>query len=1107
MKELKLLKELLKKRQNITVPIIGLFLITGNLGYGIDIYEDYINENVLVEIDKNGLDLKSNNLNITNNGTISALSLEDDFEMRPSDGNGISSEPYSGIGLGNIFNNGIIKGKAANQIQAPEVVGNGIFGANGIGNITNNGLISGTLTTLPNGASGNGIGANNSVGYVRNIGIISGYGDTSLSNSNSGWYSSNGIGIFGRDRVILEGVNNRGIIEGVNHFDRLGSSGNGIYSRSSGLGKVVEIINSGVIRAISTKGLYFQGENGNGIYSSHEIGNITNKGIVSGDSTILSTANSGNGVIAKVNIETITNDGVISGFSTDTDSNSGNGINSSDAGRITNSGVIKGSNQGIKGIGSSTNNGILAGQIITDSAYTNNGIAITLDNTGNITNIENGNAGIIAGKTVLNGNINIAGNDSSTSALATGANYDNYIINGAGTDKGALIVDENTELTNSIINGYNTAVYIESEKTLTATDTIFNGGGLKNDVAVIKGNDGDNTLNIFGNSIINGTVELGNGTNTLTIANTVQINGSLAGGDGAEDTLNLGEVQTAKATASPNLNILHDINGFESINTNGNITLFETVKINSGDITLESGDLVLRVDPTITIDGKVAGHALYDHVGTLSTTGGTLIIGANGLSEGTIIGMNGTTIFNGDAAPKDEFDSKYEEYHKLLATNSLVSTAILTTDGDIQLKIKDFLELPVQPEIGGDLPEIGVTPPIEPPVNPEPPIEPPVEPPIVMDSFLYEKLNKVYQSIVTAGEIGNLANTTLLEDKTYNESLGELLAILDQIYANNPYSYTLKSSRDSLKLFEDNLSYLTIKPKKDEVIVQGKAIYTGVKNDSGASGKNYYGFDTNHRNYKTTTNTVGGLATFEYGLSDDTSVGFVFGGNNQDVKFKGSSKIKGNSLYLGTFAKTDIKNFKFMSGVGYQYTSADADRKISNRYDSFSTGDKYDINSLNAFVEAKYVYNAEQDWTVEPKVRLSYYYIDQDKVNEGYTPGQISMRTDSVNSNTADVEIGVDFVKSLYLNNGKLKNILSLGVINTIGDKSKELNGYILGKEKDGKKFDIQGVELPKISGKVSYNLELEQTNGMIYTAGVSLEFAKDYNRNVNATVGMGYKF
>nr|WP_255492196.1 autotransporter outer membrane beta-barrel domain-containing protein [Cetobacterium sp. 2A] len=303
------------------------------------------------------------------------------------------------------------------------------------------------------------------------------------------------------------------------------------------------------------------------------------------------------------------------------------------------------------------------------------------------------------------------------------------------------------------------------------------------------------------------------------------------------------------------------------------------------------------------------------------------------------------------------------------------------------------------------------------------------------------------------------------------------------------------------------MSYLTIKPKENEWIIQGKGIYTGVKNDNASSGKNYYGFDTGHRNYKTTTSTSGGLATFEYGLSDKTSIGGVIGGNNQDINFKGSSKIKGNSLYLGTFAKTDINNFKLMAGLGYQYTAADADRSVSNMYDSFKTSDKYDINSLNAFAEVKYSIEGNDNWTLEPKARLSYYYIEQDSVNEGYTPGQLSIAVDKANSNTADLELGIDLIKNVYLQQGKLKNIFSFGIINTIGDKSKELNGYVLGNSKDGNKFDIQGIELPRTSGKVAYNLELEQTSGMIYTAGVSMEFAKDYNRNASATIGLGYKF
>ena len=1024
MKELNLLKGLLKNRSNITIPILGLFLITGSIGYGINISEDFTNEEIVMNNDGNAINVIVDGLNITNTGTIKGNTLKN-----PGAGNGISNAYKAENILGNIRNTGVIQGMAGSeQNLINDGAGNGIlnYGTNksSIGDISNYGIISGS-TKKGDTLSGNGIvnftlGDNASINNILNYGVIKGVA----------------------------------LLKDITPSNPMEDLGNGIINKSlapNDLTSINETSNYGII-----SGIYEN--NGN---SSLTSGYAGNGAIISSDKTT----------------DVLKNAGVISGYSDSVTSGNGQGVLCYIL-NATNTGVIKGTLRAIQGGDLSLiNNGLLAGRLeIFGTVYTNNGVDIILNSAGDVEKITNGGAGIVDGKEILNGNI--SGNDSSISASSL-VGFNNLIINGVGTNKGALIIDKDTVLENSIVNGYNTSTYVEAGKTFTATNTIFNGGGLKNDVAVIKGDTGDNTLDILGTSIINGAVDLGDGNDNLTIANEVQINGALAGGLG-NDILNLGKLPITRATT--NLNILNDISGFENINTNGDITIFETANITgANNITLESGNLILRVDPTVVASGKVTGHALYGNNGILTSTGGNLVIGLNGLGEGAIISMGGTTIV---PSQDNNNDLWWKDGNFILTTNSLVLDGKLSADGkDINISVLESI-----------------------PLDPSVPI-PPVDPPIVVDSFLYKKLNKVYQSIVTAGEIGELANTTSLENKTYNESLEGLLVILDQIYANNPYAYTLKSSRDSLKLFEDNMSYLTIKPKQDEMIVQGKAIYTGVRNDSSASGSNNYGFDAGHRNYKTTTNTVGGLATFEYGLSDKTSIGFVFGGNNQDVKFKGSSKIKGNSLYLGTFAKTDINNFKFMSGVGYQYTSADADRKISNKYDSFSTGDKYDINSLNAFVEAKYVYNIEQDWTLEPKVRLSYYYIDQDKVNEGYTPGQVSMRTDKADSNTADIEVGVDFIKSLYLNNGKLKNILSLGVINTIGDKSEELNGYILGREKDGKKFDIQGVELPKTSGKVSYNLELEQTNGMIYTAGVSLEFAKDYNRNVNATVGMGYKF
>lgn len=1096
-----MLKRVLKKRKRFTLQILVAFLIIGKIGYG----EENIKNEIIVN---NGVKITQEEINIDNKGTIFSIGEE---------GVGISkrSSSYSPI-IESIKNSGIVSGTSTGNSKYS---GNGILvelynytGETKLGTTVNSGIISGVSTGNSN-ESGNGIyvGASlanpltSTIGDIKNDGIISGVSTGNSSDSGNGIISRFGSSNIGD-------IYNNGIISGISAQSSV-FSGRGIYSKafsnSNSVAKIGNILNYGVIFG-NRNAIEADAQNG-----SDYIGKIINKGlIVGGLGDNNNSASAGYAILAD-NLDDIQNDGIISGENV--------GIAGvRNINKILNNGIIKGKRLISTSVSNIplTNNGILAGENLYINApyILSSGIIIRYNSNGNITDIVNGTGGEITledgnKKVVINSqrydeNGYETSNDSDAKdsyVSANGTNYENNIINGAGINKGALVVQAGTSISESIVNGYNTAVYLEDNAQLTATNTIFNGGGLKNDIAIIKGSIGDNVASILGTSIINGAIDLGDGNDTLSIANTVQINGELDGGSG-NDILNLGEASITKATQ--NLNILHDITGFENINTNGNITLFETTKVTgANNINLESGNVILRVDPTVTVDGKVTGHALYGNNGMLTSNGGNLVIGLNGLGEGAIISMGGTTI------TPDTNDNWWKDTDHI-KTNSLVLDGKLSEDGkDINITVLESIPLAPSIPIPPIDPQPPINPPVDPPAKPEPPLNPPVnppvnpQPPITIDSLLYEKLNKIYQSIVSAGEIGNLANTTLLEDKTYTESLGGLLTILDQMYANNPYTYTVKSSRDSLKLFEDNISYLTIKPKKDEMIVQGKAIYTGVKSDSGAYGKNYYGFDTGHRNYKTTTNTVGGLATFEYGLSDKTSVGFVLGGNNQDINFKGSSKIKGNSLYLGAFTKTDINNFKFMGGVGYQYTSADADRKVSNRYDSFLAGDKYDINSLNAFMEAKYVYSAEQNWTVEPKVRLSYYYIEQDKVNEGYIPGQISMRTDKINSNTADVEVGVDFIKSSYLNNGKLKNILSLGVINTIGDKSKELNGYILGKEKDGKKFDIQGTELPKTSGKVSLNIEYEKTNGLIYTAGVSLEFAKDYNRNINATVGIGYKF
>lgn len=925
-----------------------------------------------------------------------------------------------------------------------------------------------------------------------------GYGVTTTDikiNNNDIILGSPGSQYNGLSLEMLKELNNNGIISGsVPSTFYSTFSGNGVLIRaSSSTSSKGDIHNNGIISGYYSKPHNLPSSAAmNGIISfDTDIGDIHNNGIISG--YFSSTNNysfSGNGVVAaQSSIGNINNSGIISGYSGAYTppvfiNNKGCGIYAeNNINKITNFGIIKSNYQAIVGDYSYLiNNGILVGQKFVDHGkmFTNNGLKITLDFNGIIKDIQEGAGGSTGNKIIWNADPSNNYDFLISSDLASGKNV---IINGMGRVFGALLVNQNTTLTGSIINGYHTAVFVDDGVKLTATDTFFNGN------IAIRGSEDINEIDLSGKSIINGSVDLGSGDDKLALANTIQINGNLDGGKG-NDTLNLGQKTTSKTTS--NLNIMKNISGFETLNTNGNVTLFETTTVKDAkDINLKSGNLTLRVDPTKTADGKIIGHALYGNKGTLRSTGGNLVIGLNGLGENTTISMGKTNI-------DKSVDDSWWKATDHLKTNSLFLDGKLSADGkDINITVKEEIPFPVP----------DTDPSVDPSKNKQPDAKNRSNTNTTINRVLYGKLNQVYKSIRTAGELGVLANTTLLDDKTYNESVGGLLVILDEIYANNPYAYTLKSSRDSLKLFEDNMSYLTVKPEIGQWIVQGKGIYSGVKNDSEGSDENDYGFDTGHRNYKTITNTTGGMATAEYGLNDKTSLGFVIGGNNQDVNFKGTSNINATSLYLGTFAKTEVNNFKFTTGIGYQYTSSDVNREVLNKYDSFKSSDSYGINSLNTFVEVKYVEQFSNNWTLEPKAGLSLYYINQSKVDEGYTPRQLSLSADKVNSTTADIKIGLDITKTADVPFGKINNILSVGIVHTLGDKNKSLNGRILGKTNDGSDFEIQGVKLPELTGKIEYNIEIEQTKGMIYSAGINYEFAKDNNQNISAKIGIGYKF
>ncbi|MGL4865808.1 MAG: hypothetical protein ACRC4T_22150, partial [Cetobacterium sp.] len=549
--------------------------------------------------------------------------------------------------------------------------------------------------------------------------------------------------------AVIDVLKNNGLLEGQVVFKKkssdnimlnITSSGNGIYSED-----LKDISNEGTIsgqfQIIGTfKGAERLDKFASGIVSVNSIENLNNLGLIKGTENAIS--------IGDINNSNSNNFGVLAAGKNIISDNDGNEVISVNH---KNNGIeIKLSDGGHWSVEVDANDNIVIDSL--SIAESKEALIDSKDNNGNIVQLK---------KYVINGsetgqittsNTNLVGNKD---VYVNSSNLDkssDLIINGSGINKGALVVDVDTSLKDSIINGYETGVFIEGNNRFQGENVTINGGGLgqysangtPDDISddyfkyenVIQGDSGNNIIELTGNSIVNGSIDLGTGDDMLSISNDTQLNGDLKGGLG-NDTLNLGEITKEKTNS--NLNIFHDISGFETVNTNGNVTLFETAKITDGNLNIESGNLTLRVNPLDKDEnGNIKGHALYNHSGDINAVNGNLIIGLNGLGVGAIIATNGTII-------DKNIDTAYDEESNRLRTNSLVLNATLLEDKNIEITVFEDL-----------------------------PINPPVDPPVVIDSLLYEKLNKVYQSIVSAGEIGNLANTTLLEDKTYNESLGGL---------------------------------------------------------------------------------------------------------------------------------------------------------------------------------------------------------------------------------------------------------------------------------------------------------------------------------------------
>lgn len=569
-----------------------------------------------------------------------------------------------------------------------------------------------------------------------------------------------------------------------------------------------------------------------------------------------------------------------------------------------------------------------------------------------------------------------------------------------------------------------------------------------------------NTKNNIGTSvnIENGSsfgekgLSLGSGDDVVTFNGGNSMNVVISGGKNDNDIFN---IESSSVLGGK-------IKDFENININSdtkfvhNLDLTGTKNINIGaDKTLE---LEIDYKEKDSITDKVIGHA-FNGIGDIKVdnTLGKFYVSTAGANSEEII---------------DFSNVEFSNYDQDILSNSSTHDVEFLENGDIKVSIKEHI-------MGDD-----------------------------GENIKYAHLDKIYQSIVSAGKISLMAPSTTLTDKgdgeeAVNKSVQAQLEFYGKIYHSTPYAYSNEVSKKSAMLISESLLNNDVMPDVNKWVFGGSVAGQETDNDNNFYGNNYYGVDNTKAEVDIESSIYGAYAFGEYGIGENKSLGFAVAGTKGTTDISGGSQLKSNSIYVAGYAKQEINNLKLMAGIGYQHGFYDSTRRVSNDYQSMSVDKKYEDDLLTVFAGARYSYHLGNDFYFEPHGEFTVSHVIQDNINETDN-GDLSIEVDSQDFTSIDTEIGADIVKKINLQKGILNLKAGVSLVYALdGCEEEYLTGRITSSSKD---FEIISPEDDRVRMKLNIGTQYETEKGMFYNLNGNY-ITSSHDTEYSISFGAGYKF
>ncbi len=231
------------------------------------------------------------------------------------------------------------------------------------------------------------------------------------------------------------------------------------------------------------------------------------------------------------------------------------------------------------------------------------------------------------------------------------------------------------------------------------------------------------------------------------------------------------------------------------------------------------------------------------------------------------------------------------------------------------------------------------------------------------------------------------------------------------------------------------------------------------------------------------------IAMAEYGITENTSLGFALGGGDTKVDLKTlndkSASFDGKNYYAGVYAKHSVNGFDMTGSLGY--TISNLDVKNGGSADS-------DAVTLAGYIK-KDVYVTDSV-KFEPNLSFTYDYIMQDKAEMGE-----GMTIDKGSSHIFEAGAGMNIVKEFALEKGSLKLRTGAKYYLTNIERNEDVTGKFYNAD-----VNLGSPEIDDNRGTVNVGFDYEHNSGFGINGKYEMMWS-DSGDDSRITAGISYRF